>query len=259
LRQGLLSVGPTFVQSPATLTAPFIRAASLTLLGNTTIPASGGNGGVSQLNAIAFQGGTLDLTNNELLLQSTPPNLAADYTTLKNAITSATAGGPGLTASSATGHLTGLALAVNSDLPESFSAARPFDGLTTDSNSILVKFTYIGDATLDGIVNIDDYLQIDDAYRTGKPATWVNGDFNYDGTINGLDYAYIDASYAAQGGPLAEEMIALHTAEFGIAYTTEFDALTGPQAVPEPGSLTVLAIGVCGLLLRRKPVRFLQR
>jgi hypothetical protein len=179
--------------------------------------------------------------------------LAADYATLKNAITSASAGGAGLKASLASGTLTGLALALNSDLPEAYSAGRLFDGLAADANSILVKFTYVGDATLDGVVDIDDYLQLDAGYTQHQPATWVNGDFNYDGVINGLDYAYIDASYAAQGGPLAEGMIAEHTAEFGQQYVAALAGLeAGGSSVPEPGTLGVMGLGAMLLLRRRR-------
>ena len=249
---GLSSPGPMLVQSPASLTVPYVRGTTLTLYGNTTIPANGGSAGVSQLSEIDFEGGTLDLSNNDLLLQSTAANLSADYATLRHAIISARAGGAGLTASSADGTLTGLALACNSALPQPYSATQLFDGLPADADSLLVKFTYAGDANLDGVVDLDDYRLMDAGYLAGfdgvtKVATWTTGNFNYDGIVDYKDYALADAALLNQGSPLADEMITLHTAEFGSAFTNAFNA-----AVPEPASLTILAAGAAGLISTRR-------
>ena len=76
-----------------------------------------------------------------------------------------------------------------------------FDGETVDATAILIKFTYAGDANLDGAITGDDYFQIDSAFPTGGHS-WFNGDFNYDGSITGDDYFLIDSNFAAQGPPL---------------------------------------------------------
>ena len=57
---------------------------------------------------------------------------------------------------------------------------------------------------LDGVINADDYFQIDS--DSGQPSSALNyykGDFNYDGVINGDDYFLIDTNYAAPTGSLA--------------------------------------------------------
>ena len=67
--------------------------------------------------------------------------------------------------------------------------------------SVLVKFTYVGDANLDGKLNIDDYTRIDQGIAAGATG-WVNGDFNFDGKINIDDYVLIDSAIVNQGAVL---------------------------------------------------------
>jgi hypothetical protein len=75
-----------------------------------------------------------------------------------------------------------------------------FDGQTVYGNVTLVKYTYVGDANLDGKVNIDDYGRIDaNVGQSGTVFGWYNGDFNLDGKINIDDYGLIDGIIGAQG------------------------------------------------------------
>jgi hypothetical protein len=64
-----------------------------------------------------------------------------------------------------------------------------------------VKYTYVGDATLDGKINIDDYTRIDSGIPTNLTGWW-NGDFNYDGKINIDDYTLIDSNVGIASPPL---------------------------------------------------------
>jgi hypothetical protein len=77
-----------------------------------------------------------------------------------------------------------------------------WDGQTVDSTTVLVKYTYTGDANLDGKIDADDYAWID--YYSQSPAskTYNRGDFNYDGAINADDYAMVDLMAIEQDGPL---------------------------------------------------------
>jgi hypothetical protein len=74
-----------------------------------------------------------------------------------------------------------------------------FDGETVTGNDVLVKFTYGGDANLDGKINIDDYGHIDTSIGIALKG-YFNGDFNYDGVINIDDYGIIDVNIGIQGG-----------------------------------------------------------
>jgi prepilin-type processing-associated H-X9-DG protein len=75
-----------------------------------------------------------------------------------------------------------------------------FAGRRVDATAILVKYTYAGDANLDGKINIDDYGRIDaHVGQSGLVFGWYNGDFNFNGKINIDDYGIIDSVIGAQG------------------------------------------------------------
>jgi hypothetical protein len=66
-------------------------------------------------------------------------------------------------------------------------------------DDIVVKYTYNGDANLDGIINIDDYVQIDSGYLAQpENPSYRDGDFNFDDVINIDDYVLIDTAYLVQ-------------------------------------------------------------
>ncbi|MEO6435003.1 MAG: SdrD B-like domain-containing protein, partial [Tepidisphaeraceae bacterium] len=100
--------------------------------------------------------------------------------------------------------LTTLAVAEASKVLDfSASPTALFSGQTVDATSVLVKFTWGGDANLDGKINVDDYGQIDfNAGSSGSVFGWFNGDFNFDGKINVDDYGIIDFNVSAQTGVL---------------------------------------------------------
>jgi hypothetical protein len=81
--------------------------------------------------------------------------------------------------------------------------ASNFDGIAVGGTDMLVKYTYYGDATLDGKVDIDDYSLIDFFAGTSTGATWLMGDFTYDGAVNIDDYSLIDfeAGFGTPGNP----------------------------------------------------------
>jgi hypothetical protein len=114
-----------------------------------------------------------------------------------------------------------------------------FDGVTTISSDELIKYTYYGDADLNGTVNGADYQQIDNGFGSGLTG-WQNGDFNYDGVINGSDFALIDNTFnqltATNAGPLA-------------IFGSPSASIT---AVPEPTTLSLFGLGAVAMLGRRR-------
>jgi len=68
-------------------------------------------------------------------------------------------------------------------------------GQTVDATTIVLKYTYAGDANLDGTLNGDDYFRIDQGYASHLTG-YANGDFNYDNKINADDYFLLDRNYA---------------------------------------------------------------
>ena len=54
-----------------------------------------------------------------------------------------------------------------------------FGGVAVDNTSVLIRYTWVGDANLDGVVNSADLAMI-----SSNGSTWSTGDFNYDGVVN---------------------------------------------------------------------------
>jgi len=147
--------------------------------------------------------GMLDLKNNDLIVQATSGTQAAVLAEVSGFARSALSGGSGvwrgsgLTSSAAAGDLrTGLAIAANTAL------FTKFDGQEVNGDCVLVKYSWNGDANLDGVVNADDYFLVDNGFLSqGKG--YRNGDLNYDGVVNADDYFLIDGAFLGQSGPLA--------------------------------------------------------
>jgi autotransporter-associated beta strand protein len=214
--------------------------------------------------------GTIDLTNNDMLVQNVG---VAGAATISSEIASGRANGSwtgtGITSSAAaaspTLHALGMELndtnAIGSaSLSGSLSGSAitsSFDGQSTYDGDVMVKYTYVGDADLSGTVNAADYLRIDNAfsYNATHPSGplitgWANGDFNYDGVINGDDYSLIDNAFNSQGS-VTFTAVPASAAEM-VAGDTEQIAGASSTAVPEPAMIGLIGLGVTGLLKRRR-------
>lgn len=155
---------------------------------------------VTRVGSLAIDtGASLDLRDGDLILETNSEDQDAALTTVgqwiaDGQIMSSTAQGNPL-------HTTGLAAMVNND-----GTATPlmstFSGQSVSPYVVLVKYTYIGDADLNGVVDIDDYFRIDVGYARSRLG-YRNGDFNYSGTITADDYFLIDRSALLQGGVLS--------------------------------------------------------
>jgi hypothetical protein len=77
-----------------------------------------------------------------------------------------------------------------------------FDGESVDGTTVIIKYTYAGDANLDGVIDGGDYGSIDNNIQLPGAFGYFNGDFNYDGVIDGGDYGVIDNNIQGQGVPL---------------------------------------------------------
>ena len=81
------------------------------------------------------------------------------------------------------------------------AATAVWEGQTVSGASVLVKYTYLGDATLSGTINGDDYFAIDNGFAA-RGSGFANGDFDYNGRIDADDYFWIDESYSSQNNAL---------------------------------------------------------
>lgn len=189
--------------------------------GTLQIIPSGAAANVSIVNSLSISsGGRLDLTNNDLIINWSGTNPTS---TIRSYLASAYDHGQwdlsGIGTSSVSGAIpiTTLGYADNSLLGDT-----TFDKQTVSANSVLVKYTYVGDANLDGVVNAADL-----AMMSASGTSWMQGDFNYDGKVNADDYALFMLGLAAQGSAI--------------------------NPAPEPAGVVMIgAIAVFGLLRRRR-------
>ena len=155
-------------------------------------------------------GGFLDLQNNDLVLDYSGASPLGTWNG------SAYTGVSGLVASgydAGAWHGSGIRTSVADSTIElgvaeaslAFNIAdaqtRLFDGQTVDASAVLVKYTYAGDANLDGKLDISDLGHLDfnlPIHTNG----WFNGDFNYDGKIDISDYGMLDFMLPIQGPPV---------------------------------------------------------
>jgi hypothetical protein len=178
-------------------------------------------GGASKVQALSVaDGATLDLGNNEIIVQN------GDLQAINNLVVRGYAGG------SWTG-----------DGISSSAAAAAGDrslGIGMDGSDVRVAFTYSGDATLDGSVTIAD-LGVLAANWQGADKYWFEGDFNYDGSVNIADLGILAGNWQAGtggGGMSFEEALAM------------FDVFNG-VVVPEPAALGLVGLGLLAIRRRR--------
>ncbi len=160
----------------------------------------------------------LDLGANDLIIQSTAADKAATFASLIPLLrTGRSAGawdGVGISSSAAASdprHVTGLAAVINDTGDGATRILTTLSGETVDVNTILIKYSYNGDSNLDGLINADDYANIDAGFASHATG-YRNGDFNYSGgTPNPDDYFLIDKAFFDQSAvltPSATEQIA---------------------------------------------------
>ena len=189
------------------------------------------------------------------------PSPLADVTTWVRAGLNAPSGywdGNGITSSAAAAEadrLTAVGILDNAD-PE-VGGKTEFAGQAVDATSVLVKYTWWGDANLDGVVNSNDYDRIDSNWLfygndQGTPPggfRWAVGDFNHDGRIDSNDYDKIDTAWLLSGGTVlgGDDPLPVMAATASDVVMPSMRALaetvsvnpvdlldTGPLSVPEP-------------------------
>ena len=73
-----------------------------------------------------------------------------------------------------------------------------FAGTSVDQNSVLFKYTYIGDSNLDGMVDSTDFGLFLAGYNdpgTAASLGWAVGDYDYSGTVDSTDFGLFLAGY----------------------------------------------------------------
>ncbi|HEX4054084.1 MAG TPA: autotransporter-associated beta strand repeat-containing protein [Tepidisphaeraceae bacterium] len=248
--EGLVNNGTTDIEGNETLGANGVSAlsgAGALNIGTPTTPATVqlavGSGGATQGSLTIFAGSVLNIGNNHIVLSDPSGSidstirayLSAGYNNGNWNGTSATGGA--INTSSPTGTKYGIGYADGAD--------GGISGIT--SGQLEVKYTLYGDANLDGSVNSIDFGDM--AANFGKSGkVWDQGDFNYDGTVNSIDFGLLAGNFGKSVGSNAD---VITTSDW--AALDAFAAANGLMAdVPEPATTSLVAVGLIGVLARRR-------
>lgn len=171
--------------NPLTL-APNQQLQSLSLSNHAAVTLPAGQNTLYTRSLSLDSTATLNLTDGTLIDDDSTQGFtsATLLPLLHSAYNSGLWTGAGLTSSSAASdanHLTALGYLTAADLGVS-----SYNGQSVSPSAVIIKYTYCGDATLNGKVDSDDII-LADLGRAKNKSTWLYGDFNYDGVINDAD------------------------------------------------------------------------
>jgi len=163
------------------------------------ILSSGGNKRLSTRSLGLSDGATLDLNDGDMVVDYTGGSPFQNIRTrLIEGFNNGAWNGTGIRSSVAattTSPTTGLGYAEASVLYGIGGGI--FEGSGVDGTSVLVRYTALGDANLNGVVDSVDFSFLTAGYGKTAAAVWTDGDFNYDGKVNTIDFNYLAGNFAA--------------------------------------------------------------
>jgi autotransporter-associated beta strand protein len=211
---------------------------SLNGLGGIIVVAPGGDKTIKTGSVTASGGGTVDLKNNKMILTN---NVASDVRSVIASGALSTSNPP------PAGKTAGLGYAQGDD-PIISGLGGSFGGESFTAADTIVKYTYLGDADLDGDVDGVDVGKWATNFTGSGGSTakvWTQGDWDYDGDVDGVDVGKWATNFTGSGGGVLDLPGAQPAA------VKILDSM-GFTVVPEPGSIGLLLTAACGLATRRR-------
>jgi hypothetical protein len=218
------------------------EGSAVAIAGNALIHATPGLAKAIGVASITTStGGKLDLTNNSMVIKGqaaaqVQAQLASGYNDGQ------WNGATGIVSSSVPASMeTSVGFATQAQL-----GVTEFKGVTgLVGTDVLVKYTYAGDANLDGKVDIGDLGLLAGGWQQLTGKVWFDGDFTYDGAVDIADLGLLAANW--QKGTPGNPNPPLMTFSEAMAQFSAFDGV----AVPEPAGVSLLALASGVGLLRR--------
>ncbi len=242
------------------------RVKALTVTGGQARVAAGATkialtvgDGTQTASTLSLTGGTLDLTINGVAVDYAATDATGDAAAVVSVRSQIIAGlgankdwlgATGITSANAAADKSGKAIgyALASEvLPFSNGTSDTFMGSTVDKSTAVARYTLAGDATLDGTVDFNDLVKLAQNYNTtvsdSTESWWNKGDFTYDGITDFNDLVKLAQNYntSLPTTPIPGASAAF-ASDLALAFAT----------VPEPGTVSLLAIGALSLLARRR-------
>jgi hypothetical protein len=222
------------IPAGSTYTSTTFKTQTITLNGavhvtSTTATRNTASTVLQAQNLTINSGGLLDISNHDLII-----NGGQTLASVQGLITAGLGGATGITSSTAASGGETLGIATAGALNVS-----TFDGLAVSPSSILVKYTFLGDATLDGKVDLSDLNVVLNNLGT-TTSLWSSGNFDKAATIDLTDLNDV-LNHLGVSVPAGSSVLATAQA-----------LLAAGGAVPEPASLSLLAMAVPLLLRKRR-------
>ncbi len=203
-----------------------VAAGRLKVLANGTANSAAGTSVLGSLSITS--GAVLDLTNNSMVI---------DYSGAVGSLVG------DIRQHLQTGRLTSSSADASHRLGYGDNALlnkASFAGLSVDPTAVLIKYTWAGDANLDGQVDISDLGALATAWQTSS--VWTSGDFDYSGVVDISDLGLLATNWqrgvGAPLGPSFDEALA----SVGLPLTT----------VPEPSMAALLAFALAATTARSR-------
>ena len=204
INNSISGTGPLTKVSAGQLNVNSINSATFTMsTGTTKMAPDGSDAAVNSVRALVLGGSTgawtskLDLDNNSLIVARdvADPNPFADVADqIKQGYNGGAWNGTGGITSSAAAAAGDTALGYGESSVVLGPSGGTFKGHTVDGNATLVRYTYYGDADLNGGVDTVDFnLLASNFGASGK--VWTDADFNFDGVVDTVDFNLLAANF----------------------------------------------------------------
>jgi hypothetical protein len=113
-----------------------------------------------------------------------------------------------------------------------------FDSVTVDLNSVLIRYTTVGDLNLDKTTSIADFIDLSANFNS--PGGWRQGDLNYDKQVTISDFIDLSSNFgqalSGEAEPIAPQPMAAESIEI-TPLSNALDITTTTASQPKKAAL----------------------